>query len=112
MKHSLIKTAEDVQIMSIITIDMCLLHRCASCHVLYDEAWCNNCSNYNDFCPDVRPLPDGCNPATWMLEISTLSAEQKLGQDLADLYRNSGLYRSDAAWSMPSAKLQQSHVAC
>ena len=31
--------------------------------------------------------------AAWMLDISTISAEQKLGLDLADVYSNSDLYR-------------------
>jgi len=31
--------------------------------------------------------------ATWMLDISTISAEQKLGMDLAEVYLESSLYR-------------------
>lgn len=31
--------------------------------------------------------------ATWMLDISTISAEEKLGLDLADVYLDSALYR-------------------
>jgi hypothetical protein len=37
-----------------------------------------------------------CNiadPATWMLDISTISAEQRLGVDLADCYADSSLAR-------------------
>ena len=30
--------------------------------------------------------------ATWMLEVSTVSAERKLGRDFADIYKESGLY--------------------
>ena len=30
--------------------------------------------------------------ATWMLEVSTVSAERKLGCDFADIYTESGLY--------------------
>ena len=41
----------------------------------------------------VPPLREGINPATWMLEVSTLSKEDELGVDFADIYRNSDLYR-------------------
>lgn len=33
------------------------------------------------------------DPATWMLDISTISAEQRLGVDLADCYADSHLNR-------------------
>ncbi|EIE26053.1 ATP-binding cassette transporter [Coccomyxa subellipsoidea C-169] len=39
----------------------------------------------------VDPISPSANPATWMLEISTISAEQRLRADLADLYRHSHL---------------------
>ena len=32
----------------------------------------------------VPPLREGINPATWMLEVSTLSKEDELGVDFAD----------------------------
>lgn len=38
-------------------------------------------------------LRAGINPATWMLEISTPAAEQRLNLDFAEAYRNSKLYR-------------------
>nr|DAD28487.1 TPA_asm: hypothetical protein HUJ06_029955 [Nelumbo nucifera] len=41
----------------------------------------------------VPRIPDGYNPATWMLEITTPAAEQKIGQDFANIYRNSDQYR-------------------
>lgn len=41
--------------------------------------------------PGVAPLPGGLNPATWMLDISTVSAETKLGHDFADVYAASDL---------------------
>lgn len=34
-----------------------------------------------------------CNAATWMLEISTVSAEERLGRDFADLFDQSNLAR-------------------
>lgn len=41
----------------------------------------------------VRPCPDGFNPATWMLEVTALGPEQKLGIDFADIYAESDLCR-------------------
>lgn len=41
----------------------------------------------------ISPIPDGYNPATWMLEISTPAAEERIGEDFADLYRNSENFR-------------------
>ncbi|KAK9806328.1 hypothetical protein WJX72_010375 [[Myrmecia] bisecta] len=49
--------------------------------------------DYFQSVPGVVPIPPGYNPATWMLEISTISAEKRIGQDLARVYRDSGLYR-------------------
>ena len=43
--------------------------------------------------PGVPKLRAGVNPATWMLEISTPAAEQRLNLDFAEAYRNSKLYR-------------------
>jgi len=36
--------------------------------------------------PMVPPIADGYNPATWMLDISTITAEAKLAVDLAQVY--------------------------
>ncbi|KGN47083.1 ABC transporter G family member 31 [Cucumis sativus] len=41
----------------------------------------------------VSPIPDAYNPATWMLEVTTPAAEQRIGRDFADIYRNSGQFR-------------------
>ena len=41
----------------------------------------------------VQPLQSGINPATWMLEVSTLNKEHELGVDFADIYRRSDLYK-------------------
>ena len=43
--------------------------------------------------PGVRPCGMGLNPATWMLEITALGPEQKLGIDFADVYAQSDLSR-------------------
>jgi hypothetical protein len=41
----------------------------------------------------VRKIKDGYNPATWMLEVTTVSQEQTLGVDFSDLYKKSELYQ-------------------
>jgi ABC-type multidrug transport system ATPase subunit/ABC-type multidrug transport system permease subunit len=45
----------------------------------------------------VAKIKDGYNPATWMLEVSSLAVETRLGVDFADLYRNSDLYQRNKA---------------
>ncbi|XP_057956194.1 ABC transporter G family member 31 isoform X2 [Malania oleifera] len=41
----------------------------------------------------IPPIRDGYNPATWVLEVSTPAVEERIGEDFANLYRNSELYR-------------------
>ncbi|KAF9599140.1 hypothetical protein IFM89_035419 [Coptis chinensis] len=41
----------------------------------------------------IPPIPDGFNPATWMLEVTTSAAEHRIGQDFAEIYVNSAQYR-------------------
>ncbi|XP_052887191.1 ABC transporter G family member 31-like [Gossypium arboreum] len=41
----------------------------------------------------IPSIPDGYNPATWMLEITNPVAEQRIGRDFADIYTNSAEYR-------------------
>jgi hypothetical protein len=41
----------------------------------------------------VPRIKEGYNPATWMLEVTTPAAEIRIGQDFADIYRNSDLYQ-------------------
>ncbi|XP_061980777.1 ABC transporter G family member 31 [Populus nigra] len=41
----------------------------------------------------VPPCPDGYNPATWMLEVTTPTVEERVGEDFAELYRKSSQYR-------------------
>ncbi|KAK4857153.1 hypothetical protein QYF36_025115 [Acer negundo] len=41
----------------------------------------------------ITPIPNGYNPATWMLEVTTPSVQERLGVDFADLYRRSDQYR-------------------
>ncbi|KAK9836509.1 hypothetical protein WJX74_001987 [Apatococcus lobatus] len=45
----------------------------------------------------VPKLQAGISPATWMLDISTVSAEERLGRDFADVYCESDLFRRTEA---------------
>ncbi|KAF6153601.1 hypothetical protein GIB67_027468 [Kingdonia uniflora] len=41
----------------------------------------------------IPHIPNGYNPATWMLEVSTPAAEAKIGRDFADIYKKSAQFR-------------------
>ncbi|XP_061343387.1 pleiotropic drug resistance protein 1-like [Gastrolobium bilobum] len=45
----------------------------------------------------VSKMRDDCNPATWMLEVTTSAKEIELGIDFAEVYKNSELYRRNKA---------------
>ncbi|GAB4842032.1 transcription factor [Ancistrocladus abbreviatus] len=45
----------------------------------------------------VPKIKDGYNPATWMLEVTTMGQELALGVDFAEIYRNSDLYGRNKA---------------
>ncbi|XP_043687310.1 pleiotropic drug resistance protein 3-like [Telopea speciosissima] len=43
----------------------------------------------------VPKIKDNYNPATWMLEVTSTSAEADLGVDFAEIYRDSNLYKDN-----------------
>ncbi|OEL16187.1 ABC transporter G family member 36 [Dichanthelium oligosanthes] len=45
----------------------------------------------------VVKIKDGHNPATWMLEVTSVSQEIVLGVDFSDIYKNSELYQRNKA---------------
>ncbi|KAJ6934324.1 pleiotropic drug resistance protein 1-like [Populus alba x Populus x berolinensis] len=45
----------------------------------------------------VEKIRDGYNPATWMLEVTSLGHEAASGIDFASIYKNSELYRTNKA---------------
>ncbi|WCJ20352.1 ABC transporter G family member 39 [Euphorbia peplus] len=45
----------------------------------------------------VLKIKDGYNPATWMLEVTSMAQEDALGVDFCDIYKNSELYRRNKA---------------
>ncbi|BBM99977.1 ATP-binding cassette, subfamily G (WHITE), member 2, PDR [Marchantia polymorpha subsp. ruderalis] len=48
---------------------------------------------YFEAVPGAPKLKDGYNPATWMLEVSSVGVETKLGVDFADIYESSALFQ-------------------
>ena len=52
---------------------------------------------YFEGVPGVPQMESGYNPATWMLDISTISAELNRKQGLADSWRDSHLCRCTLA---------------
>ncbi|KAH9321630.1 hypothetical protein KI387_016269 [Taxus chinensis] len=47
---------------------------------------------YFEAVESVPPITEGYNPATWVLEVSSISVEESLGIDFADIFRKSLLY--------------------
>ncbi|XP_078168103.1 ABC transporter G family member 37-like [Carex rostrata] len=45
----------------------------------------------------VHKIQNGYNPATWMLEVTTLAQEEALGVNFSEEYKNSKLYRTNKA---------------
>ena len=41
----------------------------------------------------VKRITEKCNPVTWMLEISSSAAEERLEIDFAEIYKKSPLYQ-------------------
>ncbi|KAK7275991.1 hypothetical protein RIF29_17120 [Crotalaria pallida] len=41
----------------------------------------------------IPPIPNGYNPATWVLEVTTPATEERIDADFADVYKNSDQFR-------------------
>ncbi|KAF4389693.1 hypothetical protein F8388_009826 [Cannabis sativa] len=50
---------------------------------------------YFEGIPKVANIKNNYNPATWMLEVTSTSAEAELGVDFAQIYRESSIYESN-----------------
>ncbi|XP_020875007.1 ABC transporter G family member 41 isoform X2 [Arabidopsis lyrata subsp. lyrata] len=50
---------------------------------------------YFESVPGVPKVQKNCNPATWMLDITCKSAEDRLGMDFAQAYKDSTLYKEN-----------------
>ncbi|KAK9152797.1 hypothetical protein Sjap_000277 [Stephania japonica] len=49
--------------------------------------------DYFQMIDGIPPIADGYNPATWVLEVTTKAFEERVGQDFANIYRNSNQFR-------------------
>eukprot|EP01018_Ginkgo_biloba_P031440 Gb_04573 [translate_table: standard] len=54
-----------------------------------------NVINYFEAISGVPKIKDKFNPATWMLEVTSTAAEQRLGIDFAQVYKESTLYQQN-----------------
>jgi len=52
---------------------------------------------YFEAIPGVTKIKEKYNPATWMLEVSSMAAEVRLGIDFAEHYRSSSLHQRNKA---------------
>ncbi|XP_074557496.1 ABC transporter G family member 42-like [Curcuma longa] len=52
---------------------------------------------YFEAIPGVPKIKDKYNPATWMLEVSSVAAEVRLGMDFAEYYKSSSLFQHNKA---------------
>ncbi|KAH9288446.1 hypothetical protein KI387_032563 [Taxus chinensis] len=50
---------------------------------------------YFEAIPGVPKIKDKYNPATWMLEVTSIAVEQRLGVDFAQVYKESTLYQQN-----------------
>ncbi|GMJ11150.1 ATP-binding cassette G42 [Hibiscus trionum] len=50
---------------------------------------------YFESIPGVPKIKDNCNPASWMLEVTSPFVEAELGADFAEIYKNSALYENN-----------------
>lgn len=57
----------------------------------------NKIIEYFEAIPGVPKIKEKYNPATWMLEASSISAEVRLGIDFAEYYRSSDLHKRNKA---------------
>jgi ABC-type multidrug transport system ATPase subunit len=48
---------------------------------------------YFEAIPGISKIKEGANPATWMLDASSVPVESRLGVDFAELFEQSSLYR-------------------
>ncbi|KAH9290325.1 hypothetical protein KI387_034442 [Taxus chinensis] len=58
---------------------------------------CNKLLEYFQSIDGVPKIEESCNPATWMLEVTSTAEEIRLGIDFAEIYRNSHLFQENMA---------------
>ncbi|XP_021910754.1 ABC transporter G family member 43-like [Carica papaya] len=65
-------------------------------HIIYSGSLgqhSNKVIEYFESITGVPKIKNNYNPATWMLEVTSASSEAKLGQDFAQIYLDSSLYK-------------------
>ncbi|EFJ25271.1 ATP-binding cassette transporter [Selaginella moellendorffii] len=68
--------------------------------VIYSGPLGNHSSRLIDYfeaVPGVPCIPDGYNPATWMLEVTNPDVEHRLNVDYSEIYKSSTLYQHNQA---------------
>ena len=81
------KLVEYFEVCHLPLLIMCLKLVCQS------STWANEKSFFKQAIPGVPKIKEGYNPATWMLDVSTVAVETQLGVDFAEIYANSELYQ-------------------
>ncbi|KAF7127488.1 hypothetical protein RHSIM_Rhsim11G0074700 [Rhododendron simsii] len=67
-------------------------------HIIYSGPLGHHSSNIIKYFEDISGVPkirSNCNPATWMLEVTSTTVETNLGIDFAQVYKNSILYQNN-----------------
>ncbi|KAL4636641.1 hypothetical protein ACB092_03G023500 [Castanea dentata] len=67
-------------------------------HVIYSGSLGQHSARVIEYFESIPGLPkikNNYNPATWMLEVTSISAEAELGADFAQKYRDSALYEKN-----------------
>ncbi|KAF2312567.1 hypothetical protein GH714_035098 [Hevea brasiliensis] len=69
---------------------------------IWRKAWLA-LTDYDRLFSGIPPITDGYNPATWMLEVTTPTVEERICEDFAELYKNSEQYRKQnlVYWRSP-----------
>ncbi|KAI8531756.1 hypothetical protein RHMOL_Rhmol11G0160400 [Rhododendron molle] len=68
--------------------------------IIYSGSLGQHSSNVIKYFEDISGVPkigNNCNPATWILEVTSTTAEAELGIDFSQIYENSLLYQNNKA---------------
>ncbi|KAL4180879.1 hypothetical protein AMTRI_Chr12g234550 [Amborella trichopoda] len=68
--------------------------------VIYAGPLGTNSQQLTDYFQSIEGVPEitsGYNPATWMLEVTSIASENRLQEDFANIYANSPLYERNMA---------------
>ena len=68
-------------------------------HTAVSDGLCPH-GRYFESIQGVPKIAEGYNPATWMLDISTVSSEQRMAIDLAEVFQDSQQRRLASPWHL------------